>query len=66
MDLTSEERALARMVADGKSNRAIAVALGVSLRTVESRMQVIFAKLDIESRDALEAIALDDPRPSKS
>ncbi len=58
MNLTREERALARMVADGKSNLAIAVALGVSVRTVESRMQVIFAKLDIESRAALGTIAL--------
>lgn len=52
------------MVADGKSNLDIAVALGVSLRTVENRLQVIFAKLDVESRAALAAIAPDDPRPS--
>jgi DNA-binding CsgD family transcriptional regulator len=64
VDLTHAERQLARMVADGKSNLVIAAALGVSLRTVENRLQIIFAKLDIESRAALPEIALDDPRPS--
>ena len=64
MDLTHAERELARMVAGGKSNLAIAASLGVSLRTVENRLQVIFAKLDIESRDALATTSLDDPRLS--
>lgn len=64
MELTREERELARMVADGKSDYAIATALGVSLRTVESRMCVIFAKLGIDSRAVLATIALDDGKPS--
>lgn len=51
------------MVAEGRSDRAIAAALGVSLRTVESRLQAIFVKLGIESREALTTLALSDGKP---
>ena len=41
------------MAADGQSNREIAQALFVGLRTVETHLTHTYRKLEIHSRDAL-------------
>ena len=57
--LTVSERRVAEMAAAGQSNRAIAQALFVSLRTVETHLTHAFQKLGIDSRTRL-AEALED------
>ena len=51
--LTASELRIARMAADGQSNRGIAQALFVGLRTVETHLTHTYRKLEIHSRDAL-------------
>ena len=51
--LTPAERAVARLVATGHSNRQTAAELYISVKTVESHLQHIFAKLGIQSRQDL-------------
>ena len=51
--LTASELRTARMAADGRSNREIAQALFVGLRTVETHLTHTYQKLAIHSRDAL-------------
>ena len=51
--LTASELRTARMAADGRSNREIAQALFVGLRTVETHLTHAYQKLAIHSRDAL-------------
>jgi DNA-binding CsgD family transcriptional regulator len=51
--LTAGERRVAVMAAEGMSNRQIAQALFVTLRTVEGHLTHAFRKLGIESRDEL-------------
>jgi len=46
--LTERERAVLRLMAEGRSNEAIAIRLGVSARTVESHVARIFGKLELE------------------
>jgi DNA-binding CsgD family transcriptional regulator len=57
--LTAGERRVARMAAEGLSNREIAQQLFISLRTVETHLTHAYQKLDISSRrelaDALRA-----------
>jgi DNA-binding CsgD family transcriptional regulator len=67
--LTSSELRVARMAAGGSTNRQIAEALFVTLRTVETHLTSAYAKLGIASRRELSA-ALDahphaslDPQP---
>ena len=56
--LTVSERRVAEMAAQGQSNREIAQALFVSLRTVETHLTHAFQKLEIDSRTKLaEALA---------
>ena len=58
-ELTQRESEIARLVADGLSNRAIADRLVVSRRTVESHLARTFAKLGINAReDVARAIGL--------
>jgi DNA-binding CsgD family transcriptional regulator len=47
------ELRVARMAADGMTNREIAQALFVSLRTVETHLTHVYRKLSIDSRDSL-------------
>jgi predicted ATPase/DNA-binding CsgD family transcriptional regulator len=56
--LTEREVEVARLVADGKTNREIAAALVLSERTVAKHLDHIFAKLDVSSRTAVAAFAL--------
>lgn len=53
--LTAGERRVARLAAEGRSNREIAQALFVTQRTVETHLQHAFQKLGIASRTALPA-----------
>jgi DNA-binding CsgD family transcriptional regulator len=63
--LTPSERRIADMAAAGLSNKEIAQALFVTVKTVEAHLSHVFRKLDIESRKALkEALAeTADPQP---
>ncbi|MDQ3722232.1 MAG: LuxR C-terminal-related transcriptional regulator [Actinomycetota bacterium] len=58
--LTPSERRVCRLAADGLSNRDIAQALFVTVRTVEGHLTQAYMKLDIARRDQL-AAALKSP-----
>ena len=51
--LTATERQVAELVAEGKSNKEVAAALFVTVKTVEANLSRIYAKLGIRSRAAL-------------
>jgi DNA-binding CsgD family transcriptional regulator len=51
--LTASERRVAELAGDGLTNREIAQALFVTMRTVEGHLTRVFAKLDLRSRDEL-------------
>lgn len=51
--LTRREHEVARMAADGLSNRVIAARLGTSVRTVEGHLQQAYVKLGVDGRSAL-------------
>jgi DNA-binding CsgD family transcriptional regulator len=53
--LTSAERRVAELAANGRSNREIAAELVISLRTVESQLSSVYRKLDVRSRGQLAA-----------
>jgi DNA-binding CsgD family transcriptional regulator len=55
--LTAAELRVALMAADGMTNREIAQALFVAVRTVETHLTHAYRKLAIQSRDGL-AVAL--------
>ena len=55
--MTDSELAVARLVAEGLTNREVAERLFVSPHTVSSHLRSVFAKLDINSRLALARIA---------
>jgi DNA-binding CsgD family transcriptional regulator len=57
--LTAREVQVLRLVAAGKSNRAIAADLAISKHTVARHVQNIFAKLDVSSRSAATAFAFE-------
>ena len=56
--LTAREVEVARLVADGKTNREIAAVLVVSERTVAAHLDHIFTKLRVSSRTAVATFAL--------
>jgi DNA-binding CsgD family transcriptional regulator len=60
--LTAGELRVARMAADGSTNREIAQALFVAVRTVETHLTHVYQKLGIESRDGLAAALRDERR----
>lgn len=47
--LTSREREVLQLLAEGKSNKEVAVALGISVATVETHRTKIMYKLDLHS-----------------
>ena len=57
-ELTSEERQLVKMIAEGKSKQDIASEVGVCVRTVELRRNRAMAKLGLGSLRELELFAL--------
>ncbi len=54
--LTGREEQILKLLADGKSNRAIGQALFITESTVKSHLKSLFVKLDVTSR--AEAVAL--------
>ena len=54
--LTGREEQILKLLAEGKSNRAIGKALFITESTVKSHLKSLFAKLDVTSR--AEAVAL--------
>jgi DNA-binding CsgD family transcriptional regulator len=52
-ELTSAERDAATMAAEGRANREIAEALGLSVRTIENQLQRAYAKLGVSRRSDL-------------
>lgn len=48
--LTSREREVALLAANGESNRHIATTLGVTERTVKAHLTMVFAKLAVDDR----------------
>lgn len=56
--LTSREAQVLRLVAEGRSNREIAVELELSVRTVESHRDRLMKKLDIRSTAGLTRYAI--------
>jgi len=55
--LAPRERAVLRLVLDGRPNKAIALELGISESTVKSSLRDVFRKLQVESRAAAAARA---------
>jgi DNA-binding NarL/FixJ family response regulator len=58
-NLTSRELQVLRLVATGRTNRAISEELGVSEKTVARHVSNIFNKLDVSSRAAATAYAFE-------
>lgn len=60
--LTPTELRVARLAADGRTNREIAQTLYVTLKTVEGHLARVYAKLEINGRPQL-AIVLGEENP---
>ena len=58
--LTPQELQVARYVAEGMSNKAIAAQLFLSPRTIDSHLRSVFAKLEITSRTQLARLPLEE------
>jgi DNA-binding CsgD family transcriptional regulator len=52
-ELTATEERVARLAADGRSNKEIAQALFVTVHTVEAHLSHAYAKLGVRSRGQL-------------
>jgi DNA-binding CsgD family transcriptional regulator len=64
-ELTPSERRIAELVIDGRSNKAIAAALFLTPKTVETRLSRMYAKLGVHSRAELARHVVRGTRPSK-
>ena len=58
-ELTDREKEVAQLALEGKSNKAIAKKLSISVGTVENHMTNIHRKLQIESRKELKYVPRD-------
>ncbi|KHL12060.1 AAA ATPase-like protein [Mumia flava] len=58
-ELTATERAVGRLVAEGRRNREIAEAMFVSVATVEAHLTRMYRKLQIRSRSELTRLVAD-------
>jgi two-component system response regulator NreC len=56
--LTDREKQVLRLVADGKSNKEVAQALGISVKTAMSHRERVMDKLDLHNRTDLVKLAL--------
>ena len=56
--LTEAEQKIARRVADGLSNKAVAADLYISVNTVSTHLRAVFAKLGVNSRAQMTRVAL--------
>jgi DNA-binding CsgD family transcriptional regulator len=63
--LTPQEVQIARMVADGLSNKEVAAQLFLSPRTIDSHLRNVFSKLGITSRTQLARLPLDADAPHR-
>lgn len=63
VSLTPAEQEAARYVAAGHANKVIAERLGVSIRTIESRLHSVYLKLGIGRHELASAVLGDPPRP---
>lgn len=61
--LTEAEIRVARLVAEGLTNRAVASRLSLSPHTVDSHLRRIFGKLEVNSRVELTRKTLRHDRP---
>jgi DNA-binding CsgD family transcriptional regulator len=61
VSLSPREQQIARMVAWGRTNQAIASSLEISVWTVSTHLRRIFAKLAVSSRAEMVAHLLADP-----
>jgi DNA-binding NarL/FixJ family response regulator len=59
--LTARERHVARLAAEGLTNRQIAARWGVSVRTVESHLQHAYSKLGVSDRARLSQVLTHPP-----
>jgi DNA-binding CsgD family transcriptional regulator len=59
-DLTPQERQVATLVADGRTNKEIAAAMYLSAKTIEYHLANTYRKLDIHSRAELARIVTHD------
>jgi len=70
LGVTAREADVLRLLGEGRSNAAIAERLYISVRTVETHVSSLLAKLQVESRGQLTArsltIAFDPREPSRS
>ncbi|WP_433872832.1 helix-turn-helix domain-containing protein [Saccharopolyspora sp. CA-218241] len=57
--LSAVENRIIDLVSDGCTNRQIAIALGISVKTVESRLTRLFERTDCRSRVELAAARLE-------
>jgi DNA-binding CsgD family transcriptional regulator len=65
-ELTEGERSVARLAAEGRTNREVATALYISPKTVETNLARAYAKLGIRSRAELGAVMADHEAGSKT
>jgi DNA-binding NarL/FixJ family response regulator len=64
--LTSSERRIAELAADGLTNREIAQTLFVTARTVEGHLTNVFQKLDVNTRTGLPAALATPTRAART
>jgi DNA-binding CsgD family transcriptional regulator len=63
--LTATERQIAELVAEGRSNKEVAAALFVTVKTVEANLSRVYAKLGLRSRAELARHLLEAERAAK-
>lgn len=61
--LTARERDVIHPVAEGKSNKLIAIELGISMRTVEAHRARIFYKMGVRNAVELAREVCSNPEP---